>query len=361
MERAYIGRDESYNGLFFLGVRTTGIFCRPTCPARKPLPRNVEYFATSREAVVAGYRPCKRCRPLEVSDEPPWVKSLLEAVERDPSTRLFDRDVQALGVDPGTVRRYFQRHYGMTFQAYARAMRLAGALSSIREGGNVDDAVFESGFSSHSGFRDAFTRTFGESPGASKDKECVFLAWLESPLGPLVAGATEAGVCLLEFTDRRMLETQFAAVKQLFRAPAVPGMNQHLETLRAELTAYFEGSLRQFSLPLVYPGSPFQQKVWDELLRIPYGETRSYEAMAVAIGTPTGQRAVGHANGQNRIAIVIPCHRVVNKDGGLGGYGGGLRRKQFLLDLERAALGLPVARQLPMGLEDSVPALNGTP
>jgi AraC family transcriptional regulator of adaptative response/methylated-DNA-[protein]-cysteine methyltransferase len=157
---------------------------------------------------------------------------------------------------------------------------------------------------------------------------------MESPVGPLVAGATDEGVCLLEFSDRRMLEGQLAAVRQRF-GPVLPGTHPLLERLKAELSEYFAGTRREFTVPLVYPGTPFQVKVWDALRRIPYGETISYEKLAWAVGTPRGQRAVGHANGLNRIAIVIPCHRVVNKDGKLGGYGGGLWRKQLLLDLER--------------------------
>jgi AraC family transcriptional regulator of adaptative response/methylated-DNA-[protein]-cysteine methyltransferase len=143
-------------------------------------------------------------------------------------------------------------------------------------------------------------------------------------------------VCLLEFTERRMLETQFAALRKRFGA-VLPGTNACLETLREELGQYFEGSLREFSVPLRFPGSPFEEKVWRALLKIPYGETRSYKDLAAAIGDPAAIRAVGRANGRNRISIVIPCHRVVNADGGLGGYGGGLHRKRYLLDLERGA------------------------
>lgn len=336
MQQAYLERDASYDGLFLLGVRTTGIFCRPTCPARKPLPKNVEYFPTARAALVAGYRPCKRCRPLELDDRPPWAATLLDDVERDPSSRITDGDLRARGIDPSTVRRYFLRRYGMTFQAFTRARRLSGILSQIRENRALDTAVFDSGYESHSGFRDAFFRTFGKSPGRYRDGKCVFVSWLRAPLGSLVAGATDEGICLLEFTDRRMLEAQLGAVQRLFEAPVVPGSNEHLEKLRGELAKYFAGSLREFSVPLVYPGTPFQRRVWKELLAITYGETRSYEQIAIAIGDPTAVRAVGRANGLNRIAILIPCHRVVNKNGELGGYGGGLRRKQYLLDLERA-------------------------
>jgi AraC family transcriptional regulator of adaptative response/methylated-DNA-[protein]-cysteine methyltransferase len=336
MQQAYLERDASYDGLFFLGVRTTGIFCRPTCAARKPLPKNVEYFPTARAALVAGYRPCKRCRPLEQDDQPPWAAALLSDVERDPSSRITEGDLRERGIDPGTVRRYFLRRYGMTFQAFARARRLSAALNLIREYGALDTAVFESGYESLSGFRDAFARTFGNPPGRYRNGKCVLLSWLRSPLGPLVAGATDEGICLLEFTDRRMLEAQFAAVRRLFDAPVVPGSNEHLETLRGEIASYFAGSLRSFSVPLTYPGTPFQRRVWQQLRAIPYGETRSYEELAAAIGEPRAVRAAGRANGLNRIAILIPCHRVVSKNGELGGYGGGLRRKQYLLDLERS-------------------------
>ena len=161
------------------------------------------------------------------------------------------------------------------------------------------------------------------------------VGWIESPLGPLIAGATEEGVCLLEFTDRRKLEAQLQTLRRRFKVHIVPGENAHLQQLKRELVDYFAGRLQQFRVPLIYPGTPFQEQVWSELLRIPYGETRSYEDMARSIQNPGAVRAVGHANGSNRIAIVIPCHRVVNKGGKLGGYGGGLRRKQFLLDLER--------------------------
>jgi AraC family transcriptional regulator of adaptative response/methylated-DNA-[protein]-cysteine methyltransferase len=337
MERAYLERDGSYNGVFFVAVRTTAIFCRPTCPARKPHPKNVEYFPTARAALFAGYRPCKRCRPLEPDDRPEWVSKLLADVERDPTSRITDAELKRRGIDPATVRRYFAGQFGMTFQAYTRARRLAGALNRIREGAALDTVVFDSGYDSHSGFRDAFARTFGNTPGRTLEEECVLVSWIRSPLGPLIAGATAEGICLLEFTDRRMLETQFATVQRLFSGPIVPGSNRHLDLLERELAAYFSGTLQNFSVPLVYPGTPFQRRVWDQLLAIPYGETRSYEQLAAAIGKPKAVRAVGHANGLNRISILIPCHRVINKDGKLGGYGGGLRRKEYLLALERAS------------------------
>jgi AraC family transcriptional regulator of adaptative response/methylated-DNA-[protein]-cysteine methyltransferase len=335
MEAAYQRRDASYDGVFYLGVRTTGIFCRPSCPARKPLGKNVEYFRSIRDAMFAGYRPCKRCRPLEVPGaHPAWVTGLLARLERDPGSRIRDADLRGIGIEPARARRYFQQRYGMTFHAFARGYRLRRAFQQLRTGAALDEVAMSHGFESHSGFRDAFGRAVGQAPGKSRDLGLVTLGWLESPLGPLVAGATDEGVCLLEFSDRRMLEAQLDGLRQRL-GPVLPGTHPLLDQLRAELTEYFAGARREFQVPLVYPGTPFQVKVWDALRRIPYGETYSYEKLAWSVGAPRAQRAVGHANGQNRLAILIPCHRVVNKDGKLGGYGGGLWRKQLLLDLER--------------------------
>ncbi|MBA2351344.1 MAG: bifunctional transcriptional activator/DNA repair protein Ada [Burkholderiales bacterium] len=338
MEKAYLGRDASYEGIFFVGVRTTAIFCRPTCPARSPLPRNVEYFATAAAALFAGYRPCKRCRPMSMRNEPEWAISLLADVEANPSSRVTEGELRSRGIDPATARRHFLRNYGMTFQAYARARRLSSAFTSIRSGSSLDGTAFDTGYESLSGFREAFERSFACTPGDCQHRDCVFLAWLPTPLGPLVAGATDAGICLAEFTDRRMLEAQFEAVRTLFRAPVLPGTNAHLDRLRRELDDYFAGTRRTFRVPLVYPGSAFQRRVWEQLLLIPYGETRSYHELASALGNPNAVRAVGRANGFNRISIVVPCHRVFNKNGDLGGYGGGLRRKQYLLNLEQVGV-----------------------
>jgi AraC family transcriptional regulator of adaptative response/methylated-DNA-[protein]-cysteine methyltransferase len=338
MERAWRQRDTSYDGIFFLAVRTTGVFCRPSCPARKPLARNVEYFATPRQALFAGFRPCKRCRPLDANGRPPdWVRRLLALVEKDPAARLGDADLRKLAIDPARARRFFQKHYGMTFHAYCRGRRMSEALQQIRRGADLDEVALGNGYESHSGFREAFARTFGRPPGRARMSDCVVVDWLESPLGPLVVGAVPAGVCLVEFTDRRMLEAQFATLRKRFTCPVLPGAHEHLERLKEELAGYFAGTRTAFTVPLVYPGTRFQVRVWNALLRIPYGETRSYKELACSVGAPGAQRAVGRANGLNRIGIVIPCHRVVNKSGALGGYGGGLWRKQFLLDLERRA------------------------
>jgi AraC family transcriptional regulator of adaptative response/methylated-DNA-[protein]-cysteine methyltransferase len=337
MERAYLKGDAAYDGVFFLGVRTTGIFCRPSCTARKSKPENVEFFGTVRQAMFAGYRACLRCRPLEGdADHPAWVRRVVERIEAAPNDRIKDSDLRALGLEPARVRRYFASRYGLTFQAYCRARRLATALDAIKHGGAVDDAVFDAGYESHSGFREAFGKVFGAAPGQATGADAVRVGWIDTPVGPMIAGATDAGVTLLEFTDRRMLEAQFEAVRRRFRQPLVPAAHPLLDVLKSELGEYFAGTRRTFSVPLVAPGTPFEERVWGELLKIPYGETRSYEDIAVALGNRAAVRAVGRANGLNRIAIVIPCHRVVNKNGALGGYGGGLWRKRRLLHLEQS-------------------------
>ncbi len=336
MHRAVDRRDASYDGIFFVAVRTTGIFCRPSCRSRPALRKNREFFATAREAIFSGYRPCKRCRPMHTDGRPPeWVEALIKEVEANPAARIKEGRLRARKVDPARLRRFFLKQYGMTFQAYCRGRRMSKAIDQIRGGVGLDEVALGNGYDSHSGFREAFARTFGKPPGRSRDADCIVTSWLESPLGPLVMGATNKGVCLLEFSDRRMLETQFTTLRNRFECAIVPGNHEHLEQLEEELARYLAGKLTEFQVPLIYPGTPFQQKVWSGLLQIPYGETCSYEDLARAVGSPNAQRAVGTANGMNRIAIVIPCHRVVNKDGQLGGYGGGLWRKKFLLDLER--------------------------
>jgi AraC family transcriptional regulator of adaptative response/methylated-DNA-[protein]-cysteine methyltransferase len=335
MYRALCDRDASYEGVFFAAIRTTGIFCRPTCTARKPLAENVEYYPTTQGALLAGYRPCMRCRPLEPhGTSPDWLRPLLDEIEADPSRRWKDADLRNMRLDPGRVRRWFQTHHGMTFQAYQRARRLGLALGRIRHGDDLTSAAYDHGFESLSGFRDAFARTFNDTPGVSRDADSIKATRLLTPLGPMAAAATDEGICMLEFSDRRMLETQVKRLNRHFKAEVVPGENDHIARLGDELKRYFDGALRQFTVPLIYPGTDFQVACWDYLRTIPYGETRAYADEARAIGKPNAQRAVGRANGDNRLAIIIPCHRVVGNDGRLTGYGGGLWRKRFLLDLE---------------------------
>ncbi len=336
MERAFAAKDATYDGVFYVAVKTTGIFCRPSCPSQ-PKPENVEFFASVKACLFAGYRPCKRCHPLHATGTPPeWVATLISRVEAAPDVRLKAADLRDLGITPERARRWFQQHYGMSFTAWCRGQRLAGAFMRLRRGSSLDDATFDSGFESLSGFRDAFSRAFGAPPGRSRaDGARVVVTMLESPLGPLLAGATDEGIVFLEYTDRRMLEHNFASLRRRFACGIVPGQHDLLDRLRDELAQYFSGARREFTLPLASRGTPFQDKVWRELRRSPFGQTISYDELAVRIGQPTAQRAVARANGMNYVCILIPCHRVIGKDGSLTGYGGGLWRKRLLLELER--------------------------
>jgi len=300
--RVLATRDRSFEGLCFFAVRTTGIFCRPGCPARTPRPDHVDFFATAKEALFAGFRPCLRCKPLAPSDAPPpWLADLQAAIEAEPQRRWRDAD--------------------------------------LRQGARLDAVALDHGFESHSGFRDAFARWFGAPPGKARAADCVTFTWIDSPLGPLIAAAVDEGVCLLEFTDRRMLEAQLARMRRCIDRPAIEGDHPHLQQLRRELADYFVGKRTRFTVPLHAPGSAFELRVWQALQQIPCGETRSYVALARMIGAPKSARAVGRANGMNRLAIVIPCHRVVRDDGSVGGYGGGRWRKEWLLRREREPAG----------------------
>jgi AraC family transcriptional regulator, regulatory protein of adaptative response / methylated-DNA-[protein]-cysteine methyltransferase len=335
MLAAFLERDASYDGIFLTGVRTTGIFCRPTCSAKKPLPENIDFFPSSGDALHAGFRPCNRCRPMELSGTPPeWLRGLLAAVEVDPSRRWSEQDVRAAGLSPERVRRWFKQHHGMTFHAYSRARRLGTALGQVKKGSQVGRAAFDVGYESLSGFQEAFHRYFGSSPTTIDDATVIRVDRLATPLGPMLVAATDEALCLLEFVDRRALPTQISRIRAGLHAVFVPDRNAIIEQAAEEVSAYFSGALRDFMVPIVAPGTEFQRTVWRALAEIPYGVTRSYAELAQSIGNPKAVRAVGRSNGLNALAIIVPCHRVVGADGRLVGYGGGLWRKQKLLELE---------------------------
>lgn len=337
MLAAFLAGDAAYDGVFFTAVRTTGIFCRPSCSARKPLPKNVEFFAKSRDATFAGYRPCKRCKPLQLpGTTPDWLTDLLTQVDADPSRRWRDADLRAAGLSPERVRRWFLAHHGMTFHAYQRGRRLGRALDHLGQGGDLLAVGMKAGWESASGFATALKQLAGRSPGRSRDKTVLHVDRLASPLGPLIAGATDDGLCLLEFADRPMLERQLQTLQRRLSAVLVPGRHAHVDAVQSQLAEYLQGERQQFDVPLVTPGTEWQQQVWRALCEIPYGETTSYGALAKGLGRPTAPRAVARANGDNRLAILIPCHRVIAADGSLSGYGGGKWRKQRLLELEGA-------------------------
>jgi AraC family transcriptional regulator of adaptative response/methylated-DNA-[protein]-cysteine methyltransferase len=327
--------DSAYEGVFFTSVRTTGIFCRPTCPARKPKPENVVFHASADAALADGFRPCKRCHPLSLPREAPeWVALLLDALRRQPDHRWGDPELQALGLDPVRVRRWFKEHHGQSFQRWWRAHRLGSALGALPQTSSVDAGGFDHGFDSVSGFRAAFGRQFATTPGRAKHALALRYASIETPLGPMLAAAEDRGLVLLEFLDRPALVKELEELRDRHDYLAAPGEHPHFGALREQLKAFFAGARREFDVPLHLPGTAFEQSVWAALRSIPSGETRSYGELAAALGQPGAARAVGAANGRNRVAILVPCHRVVGQDGRLTGYGGGLRRKQKLLELE---------------------------
>ena len=340
MYRALLDRDTNFEGVFYVGVKTTGIFCRPTCPARKPKPENVEYFPSPQEALYGGYRPCSRCAPLNKEKKPPeLIKRLSEAIERAPAGKMTDGDLRAMGIDPSTARRQFRRYYGMTFQAYQRGRRMGLALKEVRSGEPVIAVQLNNGFESASGFSEAFKRVFGLPPSRAQRAECLLARWIETPLGSMLALANQEGLHLLEFIDRRGLESEILSLRKRINCAIVPGDNAHLEKISEELKNYFDDNATGFTVPLVIGGTEFERKVWGLLQTIPHGETWSYIQLARKLDNPKAVRAVGRANGRNCLAVVIPCHRVVRADGGLCGYGGGVWRKQWLLEHERKATG----------------------
>lgn len=334
---ALLRRDPSYVGSFFVGVHTTGVFCLATCRARKPKRENVTFFPDLPQVLAAGFRPCKLCRPTEpISEMIEDARIALDAVRVDLKQRLTDADLRLMGVRPPVLRSWFKRHYGMTFQAYHRMLRINIAAQELRAGKPAIDAALDSGYESLSGFGYAYLKQRGAAPTHDDTSSPIVMERFDTPLGPMFAAATEQGLCLLEFTDRRMLETELRDLQKRLNKRIAYGSNPHTRQARAELDEYFSGERTGFLVSLDAPGTQFQQQVWDALQTIPFGETASYAAQAKRIGKPDAVRAVARANGMNRIAIIIPCHRVIGKNGSLTGYGGGLERKRWLLRHEGA-------------------------
>ena len=336
MYNALLKKDSSFEGLFFVAVKTTGIFCRPTCTARKPKRENVEFFNTSKDAIVHGYRPCKVCSPLEnLGSTPDYIKKIIKEIDNNPGTKLKDWDLRKRGLEPNKLRRWFKKNLNMTFHSYQRMMRLNNAFTKIQSGEKVTSVAFDSGFESLSGFNDSFKSIVGNAPTKSTSKQIINIIRIETPIGPMYACATAKGICMFDFTDRRMLETEFKELTKYLNAVILPGENKHFNLLKKEIDEYFEGTRKSFTVPLDAPGTEFQKSVWEVLKKIPYGKTISYKSQATTLGKPEAVRAVANANGHNRISIIIPCHRVIGEDGTLTGYGGGLWRKKWLLDLEK--------------------------
>lgn len=339
MYQASYEKNSDFEGVFWMAVKTTGIFCRPTCTARKPKPENVEFFDNTKDAIQKGYRPCKVCKPLVNPDETPLdIRKLLIELSENPGLKLKDVDLVERGLQPITVKRWFLKHHAMTFHAFQRMYRINSAFKKLQQGENVLDVALENGYESLSGFNDSFKNVFGVSPKNSKMEKIVDLKRIETPLGTMIACANENGICMLEFSDRKALPTELKEISKHFDANIVQGENPHFKTLEKELEEYFEGKLKDFNVPLASVGTDFQKKVWKILRTIPYGTTRTYQQQADILGNPKAVRAVANANGLNKISIIIPCHRVIGSNGTLTGYGGGIWRKKKLLELEKAIL-----------------------
>ena len=333
--KALIERDTQFVGTFLVGVKTTGIFCIPTCRARKPKFENVEFFTEMNELLQHGYRPCKICKPTQSSNEPTEeVQKALALIKANPKEKIKDYELRQNGISPESLRRWFNKHYGITFHAYQRMLRINNAYQELKGGKSVSSSALENGYESLSGFAYTFKKVVGKSPTKSKEKNIVLVQRITTPLGSMFVCSTEKGICLLEFADRKMLETEFKDIQRLLNATIIMGENEHIKQTKKELKEYFDGKRTTFEVTLDAPGTVFQKTVWNALLKVPCGETRSYQGQAIALEKPKAVRAVANANGCNRIAIIIPCHRIIGKDGQLRGYGGGLERKRWLLDHE---------------------------
>lgn len=336
MYEALLSKDRSYEGIFYAAIKTTGIFCRPTCNARKPKPENVEFYSSAKEAMLNGYRPCKLCKPLEPAGRAPdFVQKVICKIEENPLSKISDYDLVKMNIEPNKVRRWFKIHHGITFQGYQRMIRINHAFYQLSGGSRVTDAAYDNGFESISGFSDAYKSIIGDNPSGARYSKVVNIYRFATPLGPMISLASKDGIYLVEFTDRKALESELYDLRNKLKANIIYGTNKLFPDLEKQVNEYFRGTRRSFDLPLITSGSEFQNKVWDRLREIPYGETRSYKKLASELGNKNAVRAVAKANGSNRTAIIIPCHRVIGENGNLTGYSGGLARKKWLIDFER--------------------------
>ncbi len=331
---AFDARDRSLDGRFVGAVKTTGIYCKPSCPARRPLRENVEFFNTNEEARAAGYRACKRCLPDDVGRDEIAVAKALELLGREEPPAL-EALATAVGYAPHHFQRLFKRVTGITPAAYVRAQRAKRAENALDQNGRVTDAIYDAGYSGPSQFYSGAKGRLGMTPTAWKNGGAgVVIRWAiaQTSLGPMLVAATEKGICRLSFDENE--------AELVHRFP-----NAEISGADASMTAWVQGAIeavehptRMPDLPLDIAGTAFQEAVWQELRRIPAGETRSYADIAAAVGKPNAVRAAGSANGANNVAVLIPCHRVVRSDGGLGGYAYGVERKEELLRKEGVLL-----------------------
>ena len=328
---AFMRRDRAWDGRVIGAVKTTGIYCKPSCPARRPKREHVEFFASGEEARGAGYRPCLRCKPDEVGRDREAVARAVELVEQAEEAPTLDELAAAVGYAPHYFQRIFKRDLGVSPAEYARGLRNRRTEAALKAGGRVTDAVYDAGYSGPSSFYSDAKERLGMTPSAWRDGgrgETIRWTHFGSPLGRMLIAATSKGICRLTFDDSE------ASLRRLFpNASIVEDAGGLRELVEGALEA-IERPLAARELPIDVAGTAFQEAVWRELRKIPPGETRSYAQIAAAIGQPKAVRAVGTANGDNHVAVLIPCHRVIRSDGTLGGYAGGLNRKRQLLAAE---------------------------
>ena len=331
---AFMRRDRSWDGRVIGAVKTTGIYCKPSCPAKRPKRENVEFFATGDEARAAGYRPCLRCKPDEVGRDREAVAKAVKLIEDAEEAPSLGEIAAAVGYAPHHFQRMFTRDLGVSPAGYWRGLRAKRAADALVETEQVTEAIYEAGYSGPSRFYADAKERLGMTPSAWRDGgrgETIRYVVTDSPLGPLLVAATPKGICRLTFD-----EDESALVYRFPNATIIPD--------DGTISAWVEGALEAIKhpqsapeLPIDVRGTAFQEAVWAQLRKIPVGETRSYADIAAAVGQPGAVRAVGTANGSNPVAVIVPCHRVIRSDGSLGGYAGGLDRKRKLLDGEQAS------------------------
>lgn len=328
---AFMARDRSHDGRFVGAVKTTGIYCKPSCPARHPKRENLEFFADAAAAQTAGYRACRRCKPDEVGRDRLAVARALTLIAAAEDLPALDQLARAVGYAPHHFHRLFKRDVGVTPAAYARALRAKRIETMLTESPSVTAALYDAGFQSPGRFYAATPDRLGMTPSAWKRGGAgvtIRYAIVDTVLGKMLLAATQKGICRLSFDeDERELQRRFP------NAIVEPGGPAMADLVAGAIAACADPA-HMADLPLDVAGTAFQQAVWNELRRIPPGETRSYAAIAAAIGKPSAVRATGSANGANNVAVLIPCHRVIRTDGALGGYAYGLARKIELLKRE---------------------------
>jgi AraC family transcriptional regulator of adaptative response/methylated-DNA-[protein]-cysteine methyltransferase len=333
-------RDSALDGKFVFAVRTTGIYCRPSCASRPAKRENVTFFMTGAEAEKAGYRACKRCRPDKLGAPDPQVQAVKRACERietaEEAPKLAELAASA-GLSPYHFHRVFKAITGVTPKAYAAETRARRAADKLRTAGTVTEAIYDSGFNSSSRFYENTAARLGMTPGAVRRGGAgtvIRFAVGEASLGAVLVAATDKGVCAITLGDDP--DVLVRDLQDRFPRAEFKGGDAEFERMVAEVVGLVEAPGQRLDLPLDIRGTAFQQKVWAALQAIPPGKTATYTEIARAIGQPTAVRAVAQACGANPLAIAIPCHRVVRSDGDLSGYRWGVERKRKLIDREAA-------------------------